>query len=116
MMRDVQTNDDRLPDDTAHLERFDLEPRDIDRDAKLAAEMFERFLNSQWNKYMFAKCVDTNPILHHPCDAIDDRHPELLTEELKHKTIALVLETLEAAEAALFAKLSAVILENPTNS
>lgn len=64
---------------------------------------------------MFANCVDTDPILHHPCYTIDDLHPEPLTEELKQKTIALVLEALEAAEAALFAKLSAVILENPTN-
>jgi hypothetical protein len=114
MMRDIRTNDNHSPDDPAHLERLDLEPGSDDRETKLAEEMFERFLNPQSDKYMFTNCGNTGMILQHHCYEIDNPHSEQLTEELKQKTIALVLETLEAAEAVLFAKLSATILENTT--
>jgi hypothetical protein len=114
MMRDIRTNDYYSSDDPAHLERFDLESGADDRDAKLAAEMFERFLYPQRDEYVSANCHNTGNILH-CCHAIEDRHAEVSAEELKQKTIALILETLEAAEAVLLAKLRDTILENPVD-
>jgi hypothetical protein len=114
MTRDIRTNDNHSSDDPAHLERFDLEPGADEREAQLAEEMFERFLNPQRDNYMSANYSNTSTILHSHSYELDRLHPELLAAELKQKTIALVLESLEVAEAVLLAKLTAAILENST--
>lgn len=114
MMRDIRTNDNYSSGDPVDSERFDLGLEAEDRDAKLAEEMFERFLHPQWNKYMFADCGNTGTSFRHYCYESENLHPEMLTAELKQKAIALIIETLEAAEAVLMAKLNAIILEQPT--
>ncbi|AFY96596.1 hypothetical protein [Chamaesiphon minutus] len=114
-MRDIRSKADRSSD-AAPQERFDLKLGSGDRDAKLAAEILERFSQPQCDEYISANCGNTGTFLHHHCYEIDRPYPKQLTEELKQKTIALVLETLEAAEAALFDRLSAIVLKNPTNT
>jgi hypothetical protein len=109
-MKDVRTSDTHWSDDSTGLEEFDREAT-CDRDSKSAEELFERFLNPNWDEYLSANCARTETSSHSYRYPIDNMHPELLTAELKQTTIELAIATLEAAEAALFASLSAVILE-----
>jgi hypothetical protein len=109
-MRDARTSDTHWSDDSTGVEEFDLKAA-CDRDSKSVEEMFERFLNPNWDEYLSANCTRTEIGSHCYRYPIDNMHPESITAELKQTTIELAIATLEAAEAALFARLSAAILE-----